>query len=616
MRKSISAGTLQNIIEQGIGHYKDYEDNFIFNGEAPNINYIYKDIIPLNIIITDLEIEDDCYMYIGLDKSIIFVNVQFKRARFSGSFRSLILDRIKCTHLNLLGCNTKDTIIYSSSINKLDIKECKYNKLKITHTKCINSFWVSQSLIDELILEQNTSPIGLGFRIHENCKLEKISISSSILNNNFIVDSSITTIEYNNSNITFLMTGRSNIESFLIENSSCRKFRAYQTSVNLISFGGGSALGNIEIENSEVSGVIIERAALIYKLSISAQIKKMLSIHSGSKLEFANLDLITGESFELKLNECSIYDLKITNVILTQAGTIKINNCAINSICFDKISNNGIIFISTIKSETPEMVFETDNNGHIIYNTKDRSTFELPFGFITPTQQKISTISMLNSDLGNFQCIGVNLSNFKRFEFLNSKILQAYIAETQLPSFDAFTTIEGASENEIHAQRRLAFGQFKKVFENQGDTVTSLSFLAQEMEAYRRQLIKSSWKKHFGELLMLSMNKWSTNYGTDWLKGLKTTLIAVLGFFSMFCYLAGYRFGDFSPEGIKRFWDVASYAPYYLNPLRDKDSVSIIEDEKTLSAIARVWDFLSRIVIAYLVYQTIQAFRKLGKSSG
>jgi hypothetical protein len=31
---------------------------------------------------------------------------------------------------------------------------------------------------------------------------------------------------------------------------------------------------------------------------------------------------------------------------------------------------------------------------------------------------------------------------------------------------------------------------------------------------------------------------------------------------------------------------------------------------------ARLWDYISRVIVAYFVYQTIQAFRKLGKSGG
>ena len=114
---------------------------------------------------------------------------------------------------------------------------------------------------------------------------------------------------------------------------------------------------------------------------------------------------------------------------------------------------------------------------------------------------------------------------------------------------------------------------------------------------------------------MLWMNKLSTYYGISWQRGLAAITIAMIFFYSIFCYLIGYRFENDSPDDVGRFWRLVSYAPYYLNPLRDLDSVSLVKEEE-FTPIARIWDFISRIFVAYFVYQTIQAFRKLGKSSG
>ncbi|MBK7936232.1 MAG: hypothetical protein IPJ82_03765 [Lewinellaceae bacterium] len=65
---------------------------------------------------------------------------------------------------------------------------------------------------------------------------------------------------------------------------------------------------------------------------------------------------------------------------------------------------------------------------------------------------------------------------------------------------------------------------------------------------------------------------------------------------------------------------MASHSLAYLNPFRDEDSGEFFEmvkeDGLKITWYARIWDYLSRIFIAYFVYQTIQAFRKLGKSSG
>ncbi|MCY7330875.1 MAG: hypothetical protein LH618_20145, partial [Saprospiraceae bacterium] len=126
--------------------------------------------------------------------------------------------------------------------------------------------------------------------------------------------------------------------------------------------------------------------------------------------------------------------------------------------------------------------------------------------------------------------------------------------------------------------------------------------------------LEGRWKNR-GELVMLWANKISTNYGVSWQRGLALIMVAMIFFYSIFCYLIGYQFENNSPDDMERFWKLVSYAPYYLNPLRDLDSVSLVKEED-FTPCARIWDFISRIVVAYLVYQTIQAFRKLGKSSG
>jgi len=137
------------------------------------------------------------------------------------------------------------------------------------------------------------------------------------------------------------------------------------------------------------------------------------------------------------------------------------------------------------------------------------------------------------------------------------------------------------------------------------------------MNAYLDELNLNPNNSNRGERWMLRLNKYSTNYGNDWLLGAKRTFWAVVICYSVFCLCQGIIFNiELKSMGnLIEFARIVSYAPYYLNPLRDLDSVAPI-DEKDINPLARIWDFISRIIVAYFAYQTIQAFRKLGKSSG
>jgi len=409
----------------------------------------------------------------------------------------------------------------------------------------------------------------------------------------------------------------SSIPQLNLSNCLVNTFKIDHSDINSIYFENHSEIGNIEIENSHVYR-IIHRDSSLRHLTIKAKSRIGRIFLQHSKLLEVNvseasyvgyfqyiLDIQTPPHFVFKKSK--IAHLDFNNTVLPEFMTLHVTDCKVNRLTLSGFCNYGTIFFSNLMPIGEWEDFKKDNNN-------DPGFIDGVFIFETLTLP--SVLRLTASDLGKIQFINCDLRNFDRFEFSNTKMLDVFVAGSQMPDDNAFC-LPNDEKNplKIAEQKRLAYGQFKKIYENRGDVAGSLPYLAYEMEAYRKQLqLEGRWKNR-GELVMLWANKISTNYGVSWQRGLALIMVAMIFFYSIFCYLIGYQFENNSPDDMERFWKLVSYAPYYLNPLRDLDSVSLVKEED-FTPCARIWDFISRIVVAYLVYQTIQAFRKLGKSSG
>jgi hypothetical protein len=292
---------------------------------------------------------------------------------------------------------------------------------------------------------------------------------------------------------------------------------------------------------------------------------------------------------QITFKDSKFNEIDFRTSVWPEFATMQVTNCTVLKLHFDNFCNFGAIFFTNLS--------------------------------VPVSGSEGSILCLTNSDLGKLQFINCDLTKFSKFEFSNTKMLEIFVAGSKMPDEGSFVVPDG-SNNNTYEQKRLAFGQFKKIYEGQGDVAGSLRYLAFEMDAYLNQLdeVSKKWHENFGERWMLKLNRYSTYYGNDWWLGVKRTLGTIVICYSLFCLSLGFKPG----ADIARFVEIASYAPQYLNPFRDSDSVIPLDllpklDEcwnTWLPPISRLIDYLSRIFIAYFVYQTIQAFRKLGKSSG
>ena len=213
----------------------------------------------------------------------------------------------------------------------------------------------------------------------------------------------------------------------------------------------------------------------------------------------------------------------------------------------------------------------------------------------------------------------------------------------------------------IYKQLRETYRIIKDNSYKQNNKIEALEFSKKEMLVYERELKSVSSKSNNDKLLLLA-NKISNNFGTNWLRGILFTASAgIITYLLMLCCLPfihnTYIFISFTSIIIiiSAFSflnkDIDSFLPILIliilsflltiilfkSPFVYKENICIkdyiipdfikilnvidlkpFEKEENsifnLSSLSYLFLFIGRIFIGYGYYQTIQAFRKFGKS--
>jgi len=154
---------------------------------------------------------------------------------------------------------------------------------------------------------------------------------------------------------------------------------------------------------------------------------------------------------------------------------------------------------------------------------------------------------------------------------------------------------------------RESYRRIKQEFRNNNNNIEALRFQEYEMVLYEKEL-KYEEQRKTDDRIVLWLNKWSNNFGTSWVRGLKFTFIITLIFYLIFLLtISNQLYFKFDIEGIgnwlKSFFEFLNITTWNYKPFG-------IENY-TWGYIVL---FIGRMFISYGYYQTIQAFRKYGKN--
>jgi len=275
--------------------------------------------------------------------------------------------------------------------------------------------------------------------------------------------------------------------------------------------------------------------------------------------------------------------LTFENAGIIGGTLIKISDIPINNITFNNSVNAGNIIFSGVKSKKLEGNFPT--------------------------------LKIHNSDLGKTTFIDCDFEEMK-LDFKSSKITEVFLAGTKMPK--DITT----DDNE---QKRLGYGQLKKIYDNRGDTVTANEYFAKEMNVLYSQTkwsdvpfwknpIKCLWR-FSREKTTLFFNKISSNHGTSWGRAFWNTVGFAGSFYWLYCLSLGiYPASPANWDKWENFGEYMSYFIEFVNPFHKADFIA--ENLKLeVNSWTRVIDGGSRVVNSYFIYQLIQAFRKHRRGS-
>lgn len=277
-------------------------------------------------------------------------------------------------------------------------------------------------------------------------------------------------------------------------------------------------------------------------------------------------------------------------------------NLLVNKINFSNIFNYGKIVFNDIENlkKEPKIIIQNSDLGNTTFLNCNFKDFDLLYssskinsttivGGYFPGPEKFKKLN----EEDNNQDLIQGLSQFKKLYESNGD----FISSTKFHEYELkiFHLLE--SDN-------LVISQLKKMYEQRGDSVNALKFQAMELETHMKSS-DISWS----ERLNLQFSFWSNNFGTDWVKAAKFLLKWSIPFYLIFIFIQGHRPGT----DLNLFLDIVANYFEYLNPLRRSDFFVTNNQSEKINNSARIVDFFARIFIAFAEYQLIQAFRKYGK---
>ncbi|MFM2267204.1 MAG: hypothetical protein RL757_645 [Bacteroidota bacterium] len=595
--------------------------NCIVKEPSWKINDIEKEL-PI-IVIEDCEFEELCLRNINA-KAIQMNNskinnwlnvnqVNINHIIFSKNNIAFIqIEKLSTNRFSISNCQSGNISIWNSIINGFKIEFSEIYGLMIHDSAVAEKIFLYDVTIDSGVVISYSEVYDFDIR---RSKAENVSIQHhSTVSLIHDIESTIKNFSIASATIDIIRLSGSQIEKFNFDTSISEECSINDAKVSDINVKKAT-VGCFTVQNTTTKIITIKDSNFVTTNLIDITIEKVdiTSINS----EFLKCQFKQNEAFLFLLRGNNIRELHLIETFFSENSHFHFDDCNVQNIYIYKCYNFGKLIFSNLKPINTWNVCKKDDKNQLVKikeeykNEKNENVKSFRFEKINDIG--FTSLMIAHADLGKISFIQCDLSKFNGFYFANSELSSVFLGGSILPSKIISSDIDGYNS---HEQRRLLYLQLKKSYENRGDTPNALRYLSLEMNAYEQILKKEGgWRKNFGELTLLRLNKWSNNFGTSWLRGVAMTFGFAGLFLTAYCLLLGYRLGS----DLKLFFKLGVYIFEYLNPLRSFDFLQkTVEDNKPTGAshsdTARLVDYLARIVVAYLVYQTIAAFRKLGKS--
>lgn len=218
---------------------------------------------------------------------------------------------------------------------------------------------------------------------------------------------------------------------------------------------------------------------------------------------------------------------------------------------------------------------------------------------LSAIQQPDSILKIYASSLGKTSFSNCLLSSFSNVSIIDSLLTDISAINVDWPSFNLIN--HGKDSNIDYKQNRELYRQLKMAMENQGDRIQALSFKQYEMFFYRKEL--KGQNKRIGDKMILFAS-WSNDYGQNWIKPIIILLVFTLIVSISLLLIFNCQVHDIG-------YTLCIYKKNYFILLDPTHSLQTMFGENNyISGWIYAIDILYKIIYAYLVFQTVSAFRK------
>lgn len=559
-------------------------------------------------IFTDFNIQNLFHLKLKQpDTNIIFENCTFSEVIIESSVKNITFKN----------CNVAKLILQSLRVETIavigDTKDIKVNSISFTSCTC-NQVVIST---DVEILEINTTS-------------GRISISGEVRQAKFSSNANIPQV-----NLTgFIRSCEINGGHFPL----CNNFKVGDLLARNVAVGAiTGCANNMTFEECDTGNITLDHVFCLNNLTLYAILNKeeskinLIDCHVGGRLLIK--DCSCPITFIKENKELQYAQYNSIN-ILAHLGSIRfeVHNLSfyfvVNELSFERVSipaNHEFILNNIYCWNLKFWNFVSDVEGMLMdikeglwlpnIETMDQliEAYRLKLikdsGIVTKSPDSSEpTLTLIKSMLGKMQLMNVKLGKFKLI-FHSTKIIDIHLIGSDLPQTVEAVLID-KNKREQARQQRMAYTQLKKIYEQQGDSVGANSYFAREMNSH---LMSLKFIEEPFEVINLTLNRYTSNHGQSIKYAFWSTMIISISCYLLFCVSMGYSI-DWLNGSWVTFKTLSAFYPEFLNPVHRLDSFTELTDDGHFKNLTRLIDGVSRIFLAYVLYQFIQAFRKHGKS--
>jgi len=477
------------------------------------------------------------------------------------------------------------------------------------------SIIIKNSIIDRVHVENSI----IGHFSIKNCNISEFNIFNSRPLSFQIDDSSVRKCRIENSTIQNILLEVSTLENFHFYFSTSRSFDIFKQSTIDFLCIHGATIGELRILDSNLKQ--LDARNLFCSLLLKNSIVPFLNLINCSIIEFKialfckmGANIISGQINKLDFNKTGF----------NPETSISFSKTSIYSILVEEFSMLGYLYFrQIIRAEKPFEWYNYENNIITLPNL-DQELLSKIFEqrksqynelrkdyneFCVDLVKKIAkaTIRIGQTSLGKTEFTNCPLADF-RIEYNSSKITDCFISGGSIPIKNIHIIDAESGSIEEYQQRTSFFNQFKKIFEAQGDIYHATQFQAKWADEQRKLLKlihkgeKGWFNTTFSDLWILKLNKWSNLHGESWPRAFIWILGLGLVFYLTYLCSIGRLFthGEFD-------FNLMGYYFEFLNPAH---KFNFINEGNIANGLTVFIDVVWRIIVAYLIYQFISAFRK------